>query len=228
MMSKKFLMLFVLGISALMVSCGPNQEEMDATATQFTANIFATQTAEAPTITPTPLPTSTSTFTPTPTLTPTITPTPTPDSNALFGGVWHRLSYNSTNSTGSHQVNDCQEGEMWTCIFSVQPEPDLGFRSSQTLGVFEGVFIPDWKCPTWFPLAICRSAVVVIGGTTLFEGSGPGLQVDIEYIVVEIGGSQVLYEYWVNRFACPWYRSFDEALEVNPFPYELRDCLQAS
>jgi ABC-type amino acid transport substrate-binding protein len=78
MMSKKFLILFVLGLSALMVSCGPTQEEMDSTATQLAADIFSTLTAEAPTNTPTPLPTSTPTSTETPTLTPTITSTPTP------------------------------------------------------------------------------------------------------------------------------------------------------
>ena len=221
MMSKKFLILFVLGLSALMVSCGPTQEEMDSTATQFTANIFATQTAEAPTITLTPLPTSTPTSIPTPTLSPTITPTPTPDLNALFAGIWHRLNYRQ------HQVNDCQWDEMWTCIFNDQSEADLGFKSTQTFGVFEGTFIPDWNCPNWFPEAICKSAILVIGGTTLFEGDGPSLQVDIEYIVIEIGGSPVLYEYWVNRFACPWYRSFDETLAANPYPYTLRDCLQA-
>jgi len=74
MMSKKFLILFVLGLCALVVSCGPTQEEMDSTATQFTANIFTTQTAEAPTITLTPLPTSTPIA---PTNTP-IPPTATP------------------------------------------------------------------------------------------------------------------------------------------------------
>jgi hypothetical protein len=61
----------------LMSGCGPSQEELDATATQIAANIFATQTAEAPTETPTPLPTDTPTPTPTNTSTPTFTPTPT-------------------------------------------------------------------------------------------------------------------------------------------------------
>ena len=226
-MSKKFLILFVLGIGTFMVSCGPSEEELDATATQFTANIFATQTADAPTITPTPSPTATPTSTPSPTLTPTITLTPTPDLNTLFAGFWHRLSYNTSNSSGQHQVNDCQGDEEWTCIFSDQTEPELGFKSTQTFGVFDGEFIPDWNCPNWFPEAICRSVILVIGGTTLFEGAGPGLGIDIEYVVVEIGGSQILYEYWVNRFACPWYRSFDESLAANPFPYRIRDCLQA-
>ncbi len=234
MISKKFFLMFILGISASMVSCAPTQEELDATATQFTANIYSTQTAEAPTITLTPKPTSTPTptmlptSTPTPTMLPTITPTPTPDLASLFAGVWHRINSKSSTSKPSHQVNDCQEGEMWTCIFNNQPEPDLGFDYSPILGVFEGISIPDWNCPNWFPDAICTSAIFVIGGTMLFEEvEGPGLQVDIEYIVIETGSGQILYEHWVNRFACPWYRSFDEALARNPYPHDLRDCLQA-
>jgi hypothetical protein len=63
------------------------------TTTQIAVAIFATQTAQAPTITPTftpsatpthtPTPTPTVTLTPTPTDTPTITPTPTPVLMAL-------------------------------------------------------------------------------------------------------------------------------------------------
>ena len=40
--------------SVILVACGPSQTELDAQATQIAANLFATQTAEAPT--PTPLP----------------------------------------------------------------------------------------------------------------------------------------------------------------------------
>ncbi len=81
-------LLIVIMVSA----CGPSQAALDATTTQIAADIFATQTAQAPTITPTftpsltptltwtptrtPLPTNTST--PIPTSTPTRTPTPTP------------------------------------------------------------------------------------------------------------------------------------------------------
>ena len=63
--------------SAILVACGPSQAELDAQATEVAANIFATQTAEAPTPTFTPTSTPTPTFTPTQTPTPTKTPTPT-------------------------------------------------------------------------------------------------------------------------------------------------------
>ena len=57
-------------VGSLLVACGPSQVELDATSTQIAVNIFATQTAEAPTPTATPTPTVTSTITPTPTITP--------------------------------------------------------------------------------------------------------------------------------------------------------------
>jgi putative spermidine/putrescine transport system substrate-binding protein len=84
--------LICLFIFTVLPGCKPSQAQLDATATQVAADIFATQTAQAPTNTPTftPSPTATETptalptFTPTPTLTPTpthtptITPSPTP------------------------------------------------------------------------------------------------------------------------------------------------------
>jgi len=63
---KILIILFVLGISASMVSCGPTQEEINATATQFTADVYAKRTADAPTVTQTPFRTSMPTSTPTP------------------------------------------------------------------------------------------------------------------------------------------------------------------
>lgn len=70
--------LMCLLISAVLFACGPSQAELDAQATKFAANIFATQTAAAPTPTNTPAPSPTPTDTPKPTSTPTSTPTPTP------------------------------------------------------------------------------------------------------------------------------------------------------
>lgn len=63
--------------AVLVSSCGISQEQLDKQATEIVSNIFATQTAAAPTSTLTP--TSTPTTTATPTDTPTITPTPGPD-----------------------------------------------------------------------------------------------------------------------------------------------------
>jgi len=62
-----------------LAGCGPSEAELAAQATQVAHDIFATQTAQAPTFTPTATatPTSTNTPTATPTETPTATATPT-------------------------------------------------------------------------------------------------------------------------------------------------------
>jgi hypothetical protein len=72
--------LISLLVCVAMPGCGLSQAQQDATSTQVAANIFSTQTAQAPTNTPTftPSPTATATPTTTPTLTPTSTLTPTP------------------------------------------------------------------------------------------------------------------------------------------------------
>jgi hypothetical protein len=63
-------------VGLLLAACGPNEAQQAATSTQIAADIFATQTAGAPTITPTFTPSATPTRTPTSTPTVTLTPTP--------------------------------------------------------------------------------------------------------------------------------------------------------
>jgi hypothetical protein len=79
----------LLVLVGFLVSCGPSQAELDTQATAVAANIFATQTAQAPTSTPTstPTPTKTPTATPTKTPTPTATSTPTPDAIVIGNAV---------------------------------------------------------------------------------------------------------------------------------------------
>ncbi len=85
MKTKLYLFVLFSLLALSLAACGPSPEQVNATATQVAANIFGTQTAQAPTATSTntPTPTATSTPTPTPTSTPTstptVTPTPTPD-----------------------------------------------------------------------------------------------------------------------------------------------------
>jgi len=69
---------------------------------------------------------------------------------------------------------------------------------------------------------------------TLVLSDGGDLIVDQELILTENEGDQVLYVYWVDQFACPWYKSFSEALAANPFPtpfngedWPAMDCLIA-
>jgi len=77
--------LICLLTSAILVACGPSQAERDAQATKIAADIFATQTVEAPT--PMPTSTLTSISPPTLTLTPTSTVTPVPPTTGVVRGV---------------------------------------------------------------------------------------------------------------------------------------------
>ena len=74
----RIMALFML--AAILIACGPSQDELGTQATSVAAEAFAAQTAEVPTATHTPLPTAT--FTPEPTATstpsPTVTATATP------------------------------------------------------------------------------------------------------------------------------------------------------
>ena len=73
-----WIVVVLLGLSMLLVECGPSEAQLSEQATQVAAEIFETQTAQAPTYTPTPTATATPTETPTPTATSTPTETPTP------------------------------------------------------------------------------------------------------------------------------------------------------
>jgi len=53
-MKKLVTAIYLIMITLFIVSCGPSQAELEATETQISENIFATQTAGAPTATPIP------------------------------------------------------------------------------------------------------------------------------------------------------------------------------
>ncbi len=84
--NRVFIVLVCLLALIVLLAC-ESEEKRNAQATEIAASIFATQTAQAPTVTPTgtatatptetPIPTSTATPTPTPTATHTATPEPT-------------------------------------------------------------------------------------------------------------------------------------------------------
>ncbi len=78
MKSGTYLMAIALSIVLLLSACGPSEEEQAATITRIAADVFASQTAGAPTSTAT----ATNTATPTATTIPTNTPTATPTATA--------------------------------------------------------------------------------------------------------------------------------------------------
>lgn len=86
-MKKTAFVLLWLLTGGIVLACGKSDVDRDTQATQIAAEIFATQTAQAPTSanTPTTATTNTPTNTPTPTPTPTATVTPIPTSTPAPG-----------------------------------------------------------------------------------------------------------------------------------------------
>ncbi len=130
------------------------------------------------------------------------------------GGEWHRLNPGTVNE---HERLLCdQTATRLTCTYSKLPEP--GFHVDGTTGTFRGTNITStWSCPDWFPRQWCNKVVAVYEGraTYFFEGGGT-FRVDQDYVVTSNRGHEVLIQYWIGQFACPWFRTFDEAVAANP------------
>jgi hypothetical protein len=47
------------------------------------------------------------------------------------------------------------------------------------------------------------------------QPSGPSFKVVQDYLITDVDGQAVLQLYWVDRFACPWYRTFEDALAAD-------------
>jgi hypothetical protein len=140
---------------------------------------------------------------PSPGPSPSIGSTASPAAQGLQG--WHRNNYNS----GEERLS-CREGaDTWTCTYEV---PD-------GTGSFVGQNVTDaWTCPAWFPDAICNNATAVYRGVFLCclnpqgQPSATPTTVNQELVITQVAGQEVMQLYWVDRFVCPWYRTFEEAL----------------
>ena len=87
-----------------------------------------------------------------------------------------------------------------------------------TTGRFHGHDVTQtWACPDWFPADACDGVTAVFEGPATYALDGGGrFTVLQDYILTDMAGQPVLIQYWVGRFACPWFRTFDEALAANP------------
>jgi hypothetical protein len=129
-------------------------------------------------------------------------------------GEWHRLNPGAVNE---HERLRCVETDVhWSCAYDKLPEP--GFHIDATVGMFQGRNITSsWTCPEWFDPEICANVVAVYEGrATYFLDGGGQFRVGQQYIVTSISGQEVLIQYWIDQFACPWFRTFDEAVAANP------------
>lgn len=143
--------------------------------------------------------------------------------NTALVGVWDRLNPDQGNPSPEHEVLRCGGNDFWHCIYDKHPEPRLGFQqpSDSTSGLFLGKEITSqWNSPGWFPNDITENYTFVVGGAMTYtypDGSIATINQDL--IVTNMDGQAILYVFWSDmNFACPWFRSFDEALAANPFP----------
>jgi hypothetical protein len=150
-----------------------------------------------------------------------------------LGGMWHRLNpqQSQSNPAPEHERLTCHRsdesvvaqslvGPAWVCRYNKLPEPALNFAWNTTTGRFRGADVTTtWTCPAWFPANVCQNVTQVVEGDFDFSlAGGGGFSVLVDMVVTQTGADQVLYNYWVNLFVCPWFRSFEQALAANPFP----------
>jgi len=137
-----------------------------------------------------------------------------------LSGRWDRLNVDPERSYAEHEVLNCEYDGEWNCSYSKDPD-ELGFEDpDSTSGIFTGKDASEgWVCPEWFEDSICETVTYVAAGVMDISPSDEdSFTIDQELIVTEQKGIQHLYVYWNGWFVCPWYRSFDQALEANPFP----------
>ena len=133
--------------------------------------------------------------------------------------VWHRLNPGSDLATSEHERLSCaQAGVALTCRYDKVPDPGLAWNA--TTGTFRGRDVTaDWECPEWLGSDICDHVVAVYEGATTYVAkphAGPPLTAAQDHIIVQDGARQVLIQYWIGQFACPWYSTFAEAIAANP------------
>ena len=131
--------------------------------------------------------------------------------SAASSGEWHRNNY----GTG-HERLICREGTTsWSCVYDNVSEP--GLPAGDTVAHFTGRNVTDsWSCPTWFDATVCDNVVAVYRGVSTYTASGNHPVTFLqEYIVTDVGGQEILQQYFVDLFYCPWFRTWEEALAAD-------------
>ena len=115
-----------------------------------------------------------------------------------------------------HERLSCARGaELLVCQYD--KVKGAGYHLDNTVARFKGHDVTaSWTCPTFFPGPVCDNVHRVWGGRARYwPASGGSFEVDQQMVIVDWGGQKVMFQYWVGQFACPWYRTFNEASEAN-------------
>jgi hypothetical protein len=151
---------------------------------------------------------------------------------------WHRLNPDQSNLAPNHERLTCSQlGQHWSCAYFLDAEPGLNFDWDSTVGQFAGHDVTEsWICPTWLPDSVCQNVTAVVQGKFKFTfADGSRFSTRAELVVSGTGSDRTLYLDFVEfGFACPWYLTFADALEANPFPlpfdgvnWPANDCVSA-
>ena len=134
-----------------------------------------------------------------------------PASARASSGEWHRNNYGN-----GHERLICREATpSWSCVYSNVPEP--GLSASDTAAHFTGPNVTDsWSCPTWLDASVCDNVIAVYRGVATYTSSGNHpVTFRQEYVVTDVGGQEILQQYFVDLFYCPWFRTWEEALAAD-------------
>lgn len=147
-----------------------------------------------------------------------------PAAAASKSSEWNRLDPGGSQANSAHERLSCREAAPdWSCDYD--QVPDSGFAWSSATGTFTGGNVTaHWTCPDWFG-QVCVHVVAVYQGVGVFDHPvGHPSTFRQEYVVTNINGQAILFVHFVDLgFACPWFRTFAEALAANP-TYDF-DCL---
>jgi hypothetical protein len=129
---------------------------------------------------------------------------------------WHRLNPGPVDAREHERLTCVETTARWSCDYDKLP--GAGLHYDTTVGTFQGRNVTSsWTCPDWFPSKICRNVVAVYEGTATYSPDGGSrFRVAQDYILTTMAGRTILIQYWIDQFACPWFRTFDEAVGANP------------
>jgi hypothetical protein len=100
----------------------------------------------------------------------------------------------------------------WACVYDQLPEEGVPVGDG-TAHVSGPNVVGSWTCPEWFDVSVCDHVVAVYrGNATYVSSNSHPVTFAQEQIVTHVDGTEVLQQYFVDLFYCPWYRTFAEAL----------------
>jgi hypothetical protein len=150
---------------------------------------------------------------------------PTPAGARVVPMDWHRLDtgLDGRSDPPGHEVLHCLTDGQWRCSYSTRPGP--GLADSPFRADFAGDDVTDsWTCPPWLSTDVCASVERVVAGTETVSDGRDHLTftIPVELIVLGDGTLWVLwplseppFEVEFRPFACPWYPTFEQALQAS-------------